>query len=358
VLPIRRIGNSLAVVMADPLSAEAIVALKRVTDFDIIPFLADREAIERALFLHYGLSSSAEAGSVLDAELPNFLTRSRNPLAMEGNLRMGQGLNPEKERTFETFVRDANNEFAFSVARIIAEGKAEESANPFVCFGEEGAGKSHLLMAMANWITVHTPERRFIYTTGRRFHTEYLEALKENRVNLFRYFYREPDLLFVDDFDELFDRLWAQDELFETYQALHRNGGWLVMACRADPRKAAHLLPKLKSVLEEGIIGYIGPYSLESKVEILVRRHGGIPIPSEVFVHLIKRADGTMNGLLDILEQLVAISITGKREIGLELAEEVLGLMGMGPSSGKEDFLRAFTTSTTQREPLIEEPSK
>lgn len=93
-------------------------------------------------------------------------------------------------------------------------------------------------------------------------------------------------------------------------------------------------------------------------MEILMRRHGGIPIPSEVCVYLIQRADGSLNTLIDILEQLVAISITGKKAMGPELAEEVLGFMGMTPPSGKEDFVQALTTSTTQRESLIEELSK
>jgi DNA replication protein DnaC len=358
VLPIRRTGNTLAVVMADPLSTEAMIALKRVTDFEIIPFVAGREAIERALYLHYGPPPSEEGEPVRGNEPPGFLVRRRDQLAVDRYLQMGRGVSPEKEKTFDTFVRDANNEFALSVARIIAEGKAEESANPFICFGEEGVGKSHLLMAMANSVSTHAPERRFIYTTGRRFSTEYLEALKENRVNLFRYFYREPDLLFVDDCDELFERPWAQDELFETYQALGRSGKWLVMACRADPRKVPNLLPKLKSALEEGIIGHIGPYSLEAKVEILVQRHGGVPIPAEVFVYLIKRADGTLNNLMDILEQVVAISITGKKVISLELAKEVLGLMGLAESSGQESVAQAMATPTAQREPLIEELSK
>jgi len=358
VLPIRRTGNTLAVVMADPLSTEAMIALKRVTDFEIIPFVAGREAIERALYLHYGPPPTEEGESARGIEPPGFLVRRRDQLAVDRYLQMGRGLSPEKEKIFNTFVRDANNEFALSVARIIAEGKAEESANPFICFGEEGVGKSHLLMAMANSVIAHTPERRFIYTTGRRFCTEYLEALKENRVNLFRYFYREPDLLFVDDFDDLFERSWAQDELFETYQALGRNGKWLVMACRADPRKVPNLLPKLKSAIEEGIIGHIGPCSLEAKVEILVRRHGGVPIPAEVFIYLIKRADGTLNNLIDLLEQMVAISITGKKAIGLELAKEVLGLMGLAESSGQESFAQAIATSTTQREPSFEELSK
>jgi hypothetical protein len=54
----------------------------------------------------------------------------------------------------------------------------------------------------------------------------------------------------------------------------------------------------------------------------------------------------------------VAISITGKKVISLELAKEVLGLMGLAESSGQESVAQAMATPTAQREPLIEELSK
>lgn len=347
-LPIRRAGNALAVAFADPLSREAMMALNRVTDFEIIPFAADREAIERALYLHYGHPPAAEKSDSICDEPPRFLLRRRHELGDDRYLQIGRGMALDKQKTFGSFVRDGPNEFALSVARMIAEGKAEESANPFLCFGEAGSGKTHLLMAIANFATAHTPEQRLIYTTGRRFSTEYLEALKENRVNPFRYFYREVDLLFVDNLDELVDRPWAQDELCETYCALTKNRKCLLMACRMDPRKVSRLLPKLKAAIEGGIIAGIGPYSLEAKIEILARRKGGIPIPSEVFPYLINRTEGTLEDLLDILEQVVAISITGKKEISRALVDSVLKIMGFAESPEWESFAKALSVGAVE----------
>ncbi|MFH1010366.1 MAG: DnaA/Hda family protein [bacterium] len=354
-LPIRRTGNALAVVMMDPLSTEAMISLKRVTDFEIIPFVSDREAIEGALYIHYGPPPPQEGNPTLGREAPDFLLRRRDQLGADRYLQMARSLALERDRAFDTFVRDTSNEFALSVARLIAQDKAEESANPFVCFGQKGVGKSHLLMAMANFVATHLPERRFIFTTGRRFCTEYFEALRENRVNLFRYFYRELDLLLVDDADDLFERSWAQDELYETYRALARNGRWLAMACRADPRTMPLLLPKLKAAMEEGIIGFIGSYSLEARVEILSRRQGGLPIARDLFLYLIKRADGSLEDLLGILEQVMALSITGKKEITPELIDDVLQIMELAEAPGCESYAQAVALSVKHKQPSTEE---
>jgi chromosomal replication initiator protein len=174
-------------------------------------------------------------------------------------------------------------------------------------------------------------------------------------VNLFRYFYRELDLLFVDDCDDLFERSWAQDELHETCRALARNGKWLVMACRADPRTVPLLLPKLKAAIEEGIIGYIGPYLLEARVEILARRQGGIAIPRDLFTYMINRADGSLEDLISILEQIVALSLTGKKEISPELIDEVLQIMELAEAPGRQSYAEAAAASTLQKEPAMEE---
>jgi DNA replication protein DnaC len=354
-LPIRRTSNGLAIAFADPLNREAMMALKQVTDLEIIPFIASREAIERALYMHYGHPPSPGKTGAVMLEPPRFLLRRHHQLWDDRRQQVGRGIPLEKDRTFDTFVRDGPNELALSVARMIAEGRREESANPFVCFGETGCGKTHLLMAVANWVTAHAPERRFLYTTGRRFSTEYLEALKEDRLRPFRYFYRTLDLLFVDDLEDLFERPWAQDELCETYRALAQSGKWLVAACRTDPRPAPGLLPKLKIAMEEGLVAGIGPYSLEAKTEILARRKGGIPVPPEVFAYLVTRADGTVARLLDILEQVVALSITGHKEIKPELVDEVLRIMGLSESPGREDFEKALSEGTVEDNIYLEE---
>ncbi len=354
-LPIRRTSNGLAIAFADPLNRETMMALKQVTDLEIIPFIASREAIERALYLHYGHPPSPDTRSAVSLEPPRFLLRRQHQLCDDRYQQMGRGVDLDKGKTFDSFVRDGPNELALSVARMIAEGRREESANPFVCFGETGCGKTHLLMAIANWMTAHAPERRFLYTTGRRFGMEYLEALKENRLSPFRYFYRALDLLFVDDFEDLFERPWAQDELCETFRALAQDGKWLIAACRTDPRPVPRLFPKLKIAMDEGLVAGIGPYSLEAKTEILARRKGGIPVPPQVFAYLVTRADGTVARLLDILDQVVALSITGRKEIKPELVDEVLNIMGLSESPGREDFEKALSEGTAKDDVYLEE---
>ena len=53
-VPVRRSGNTLVIAMADPCDHEARAAVRAVTDFEVVVFVAKMEGIEHALHIHYG----------------------------------------------------------------------------------------------------------------------------------------------------------------------------------------------------------------------------------------------------------------------------------------------------------------
>ena len=62
------------------------------------------------------------------------------------------GINPKY--TFDSFVIGSSNRFAHAAALAVAEAPAQ-AYNPLFIYGHTGLGKTHLLHAVANFVTDH-----------------------------------------------------------------------------------------------------------------------------------------------------------------------------------------------------------
>src|SRR5205823_4176088 len=97
------------------------------------------------------------------------------------------------------FVVGPCNRLAHGAAVSIAEFKPGAPHSLFV-HGACGLGKTHLLQAVANEIEGGTgPAARWAYLSGEEFTNEFLLALKNRQLELFRSRYRRLDVLLLDD---------------------------------------------------------------------------------------------------------------------------------------------------------------
>ena len=65
--------------------------------------------------------------------------------------------------TFESFVAGKSNEFVFAAAQSVAKNPGA-NFNPLYIYGASGLGKTHLLLYIANYINLHKPSLRVLYT--------------------------------------------------------------------------------------------------------------------------------------------------------------------------------------------------
>lgn len=141
---------------------------------------------------------------------------------------------------------------AVRAARAVAAAPGA-AYNPLFLLGGEGAGKSDLLVALANQLRLDDPEAVVAYVNGPAFAGELIEALERNHLEGWRTRYRRADVLLLDDLDALGATERAQEELFHLFEDLQRSGRQLVFAARTPP----HDLPlpeRLRSRLEGGLV--------------------------------------------------------------------------------------------------------
>jgi chromosomal replication initiator protein len=133
----------------------------------------------------------------------------------------GGDLNPSY--TFERFVIGEGNRFAHAAALAAAEAPSE-AYNPLFLHGPPGLGKTHLLVAIANYLGANAPGLSVRYTTAESFTNEFVDALRAKGGEAFKHRYRDLDVLLVDDVQFLEGKQHTEEEFFHTFNALYEGG--------------------------------------------------------------------------------------------------------------------------------------
>ena len=145
-----------------------------------------------------------------------------------------EGLNPKY--TFSNFVIGPSNQLAHA-ASIATAGGGGRRHNPLFICGGTGLGKTHLVHAVAHRVREERPEARILYLSAEKFINEFVESLKEQRMNEFRARYRDRcDLLLVDDIQFLANKTQTQEEFFHAFNTLHQADKQIVVTSDKYPQ--------------------------------------------------------------------------------------------------------------------------
>jgi chromosomal replication initiator protein len=234
------------------------------------------------------------------------------------------GLNPKY--TFDLFVIGSSNRFAHASALAVAEAPAQ-AYNPLFIYGGTGLGKTHLLQAVAAYVGEHSRDLSARYVTSETFMNDFINSLRDKRIEGFKQRYRHYDVLLVDDIQFLEGRERIQEEFFHTFNSLYESGRQIVISCDRPPRAISTLEARLRSRFEWGLITDIQPPDLETRIAILRKKvkTDGIHIPDpQVLTAVARRVTTNIRELEGALTRVVAFSSLTGRPLTIELAEEVL----------------------------------
>jgi chromosomal replication initiator protein len=228
--------------------------------------------------------------------------------------------------TFDSFVIGSSNRFAHAAALAVAEAPAQ-AYNPLFIYGGTGLGKTHLLQAIGQYIGEHQSHLTVKYVTSETFMNDFINSLRDKRIEGFKHRYRSYDLLLIDDvqFFEHKDRL--QEEFFHTFNSLYEAGRQIVLSSDRPPREIATLEARLRSRFEWGLITDIQPPDLETRIAILRKKvkTDGIYVPDpEVLTFIAGLVSTNIRELEGALTRVVAFSSLTGRPMTVELAEDVL----------------------------------
>jgi chromosomal replication initiator protein len=228
--------------------------------------------------------------------------------------------------TFDSFVIGSSNRFAHAAALAVAEAPAQ-AYNPLFIYGGTGLGKTHLLQAIAQYVSEHSSELSVRYVTSETFMNDFINSLRDKRIEGFKQRYRAYDVLMIDDVQFFEHKERIQEEFFHTFNSLYEAGSQIVMSSDRPPRDIATLEARLRSRFEWGLITDIQPPDLETRIAILRKKvkTDGIHVPeTEVLTFIASRVSTNIRELEGALTRVVAFSSLTGRAMSVELAQDVL----------------------------------
>ena len=228
--------------------------------------------------------------------------------------------------TFDSFVIGSSNRFAHAAALAVAEAPAQ-AYNPLFIYGGTGLGKTHLLQAVAQYVSEHSSELSVRYVTSETFMNDFINSLRDKRIEGFKQRYRTYDVLMIDDVQFFEHKERIQEEFFHTFNSLYEAGSQIVMSSDRPPREIATLEERLRSRFEWGLITDIQPPDLETRIAILRKKVkvDGIHVHEEqVLTFIAGRVSTNIRELEGALTRVVAFSSLTGRPMSVELAQDVL----------------------------------
>src|SRR5262245_52201438 len=245
----------------------------------------------------------------VDAPSPSAEAQPRQP----GSGAADAGMNPKY--TFDLFVIGSSNRFAHAAALAVAEAPAQ-AYNPLFIYGGTGLGKTHLMQAIAQYVGEHSGDLSVRYVTSETFMNDFINSLRDKRIEGFKHRYRTYDLLLVDDVQFFEHKERIQEEFFHTFNSLYEAGSQIVMSSDRPPRDIATLEERLRSRFEWGLITDIQPPDLETRIAILRKRvktdNINVPDP-QVLSFIASRISTNIRELEGALTRVVAFSsLTGR----------------------------------------------
>ncbi len=227
---------------------------------------------------------------------------------------------------FDNFIIGSNNTLAHAAAQAVARHPGE-LYNPLFIYGNSGLGKTHLLHAIGNEIKQHNPQISVLYQTTDRFVSEFISAIRFNKVFAFKEKYRAIDVLLIDDIQFISNKDQTQEAFFHIFNALYEARKQIILTSDTYPSDMTGLTDRLRSRLEWGLITDIHAPALETKIAILKKKaeqHHEI-LSDEIACFIAAREVVNIRELEGVLVRVLAFANLTNQQLSLELAQKVLG---------------------------------
>lgn len=243
----------------------------------------------------------------------------------ENSEQLKRCFSPNPKYTFGNFVSSTGNQFAHAAAVAVANNPAD-TYNPLFIYGGVGLGKNHLLHAIGNLILAQSPETRVCCCSSERFMSEWVNALRQKEMDIFRTRFRTIDVLLIEDIQFISGKVDIQEEFFHTFNALHDMQKQIIITSDKFPREISDLEERLLLRFEWGLIADIQPPDVETKIAILKKKSEitKIRLPDDVTYLLASSDTKNIRELEKMLIRLGEYSILQNIPITLDMARECL----------------------------------
>ena len=285
-----------------------------------------RHLINDAVMHSFGKSYVINYSVLLTEKTPESIPRfkeSKKNLLPKGYHRPS---NLNDRYTFENFIEGKSNQFARAAAISVTDRPGQTLFNPLLIYSSPGLGKTHLIQASGNRMLRKNNNLRILYITGERFMLDFIASIQKNKSSDFIKFYRNVDMLLLDDVQFLAGKEQTQEQFFHLFNDLYQKEKQIILTTDRHPTKLIGLQDRLVSRFQSGLIADIQAPDLETRIAIIMNeaKHTGLSLSYEITEFIATSITKDVRILKSILIRLQALSALKNIDINLRLCREVI----------------------------------
>ena len=156
-------------------------------------------------------------------------------------------IDPNKK--FDNFVLGFSNKLAYEASKKVSQDISHY--NPLYIYGGVGMGKTHLLNAIGLSLK---DKNKVMLIPAERFMYQFVRSLKLNEMVKFKEYFRNTDILLIDDIQFMNGKEAMQEEFFHTFNALLDKGSQIIVSADRPPNKLSRIQDRIKSRFSGGLV--------------------------------------------------------------------------------------------------------
>ena len=186
----------------------------------------------------------------------------------------------DPNKRFDNFLTVSSNKLAYEASLKVSENISHY--NPLYIYGGVGMGKTHLLNAIGIELKKNN---KVIFISAERFMYQFVKSIKSNDMVKFKEYFRNTDILLIDDIQFMNGKEAMQEEFFHTFNALLDKGSQIIVSADRAPNKLSRIQERIKSRFSGGLVVDIQKPNYELRKKIIEQKTEEL---SKLYSHQIK----------------------------------------------------------------------
>ena len=267
-----------------------------------------KEVIRIEFVIENNNNNKSEKDSSNDSEKNEFLKNDNISFIKDSFLQYNR-IDPNKN--FENFVIGPSNKLAFEASKKVSQDKAHY--NPLYLYSGVGMGKTHLL----NSIGLSLKEKnKVMFISAERFMYQFVKSIKSNEMVKFKEYFRNTDVLLIDDIQFMNGKEALQEEFFHTFNTLLEKNSQIIVSADRPPNKLSRIQERIKSRFSGGLVVDIQntDYDLRYKIiksktdELKIFYPNQLAISEEIQKFISTEVRTSIRELVGALNRIVSFS--------------------------------------------------
>ncbi len=252
----------------------------------------------------------------------------------------------DPNKRFDNFIIGSSNKLAFEASLKVSENTAHY--NPLYIYGGVGMGKTHLLNAAGYELKKNN---RIMFISAERFMYQFVKSIKSNEMVKFKDYFRNTEILLIDDVQFMNGKEAMQEEFFHTFNALLDKGSQIIVSADRAPNKLSRIQERIKSRFAGGLVVDIQKPDSRLRKEVIAKKiteidnlHSKqINFSNEVQDFLSNEITGNIRELLGAINRIVSFSRIYKKTPNLSEIKIILkDLLNMSENKVTIDLIQTL----------------